>query len=113
MPCSIRLFAYWHITTTSFLSASTSPWINTRQTPAFASIRYAAKNTMSSNTEVKPGYPFLAESEDEPSEISRIRRSDASLQYPDALVFDGLLYERTLTPVVSLILDATRSSLSY
>jgi hypothetical protein len=67
---------------------------------------------MSSNTEVKPSYPFPAESEDEPSEIIRFRCSDASLQYPDALVFDGLLYERTLTPVVSLVLDATRSSLS-
>lgn len=69
---------------------------------------------MSSNTEVKPSYPFSTDSEDEgePSELTRFRCSDASLQYPDALVFDGLLYERTLTPVVSLVLDATRSSLS-
>jgi hypothetical protein len=68
---------------------------------------------MSSNIEIKPSYPFPTESEDVLSEITRFRGSDASLQYPDALVFDGLLYERTLTAVVSLVLDVTCSSLSY
>lgn len=37
---------------------------------------------------------------------------DASFEHPSTLVFNGLKYEKTITPIVRLVLNVTRSSLS-
>ncbi len=36
--------------------------------------------------------------------------NDASYDHPASLVFGGLLYDKTMTPIVRLVLNASRSS---